>query len=100
MPGAPSDSGLHDSVESVVDAIEAMARSLLTAFIRNGTLSVEEALAVFDDARSIVEPEHGTQSPGAIMIRSIYKDLEAAFRETHPSELARARRSCSPSTVR
>jgi len=74
---------------SIVEAIEGMARSLLVALIRNGAISVEDALAVFDDARALVEPEHGSQSPGAIMIRSIYRDLEASLRDVRPTEASR-----------
>jgi hypothetical protein len=75
-----------DPTASIVGAIEGMARSLLVALIRNGAISVEDALAVFDDARALVEPEHGSQSPGAIMIRSIYRDLEDSLRDARPGE--------------
>ena len=84
MPGKMPALDEGELAASIVDAIEAMARSLLAAMIRNGTISLEDALTVFDDARALIEPEHGLQSPGAIMIRSIYRDLESAFRESHP----------------
>jgi hypothetical protein len=74
---------------SIAGAIEGMARSLLVALIRNGAISVQDALAVFDDARALVEPQHGSQSPGAIMIRSIYRDLEDSLREVRPGEAPR-----------
>ena len=63
-------------VESIVDA----ARCMLDAMVRSSTITVEEALAVLEIARREVEAVHGSQSIGAILVRSIYHELSSKIR--------------------
>jgi hypothetical protein len=75
-----------NSLASVLDAIHAIAGSLLGTMVRKGVISIEDALSLLATARADVEVKHGFQSPGAILVRFIYHALLEDFREALPKE--------------